>query len=252
MSSHDEIRFNLIMKNNLFQDQFLKLKSIALCNIHADSIYDAIFDERMELYKRLERLILHEVSEEAEHGSSIGRLCNRLISSKMEALKFLNINFKPYRCGCENNVQSGSDDVNLELDNLSGKSQSFSNLETLIIGDIPGEDDDSYTKTRLSFHTLTEEVLPRLPKLKKLFINLIHFDQDIHFHSMGIHRPTVGKKTIVKLNLNTIKIWTKSVRNTKNMDNPNKKLLKNFFLNSKLSDGSTIEKFYINNENVLA
>jgi hypothetical protein len=73
MTSYNEIRFNIIMKDDLFQDKFAKLKSLALHDIHADSIYNAIFDQRLNLYERLERLILHEVSEEEEHGSDVNR-----------------------------------------------------------------------------------------------------------------------------------------------------------------------------------
>ncbi|CAF1185479.1 unnamed protein product [Adineta ricciae] len=130
LRSYDENQFELIMKDHLFKDKFSRLKSLTLNNIHADSIYDVIFNEEMKLYDILERLFLSEVSEKDEHGSAVNRLCNRLISSKMKSLKYLNMSFKPYRCGCENNIQSGRDKVDLEFK----RKASISHLETLIIG----------------------------------------------------------------------------------------------------------------------
>jgi hypothetical protein len=49
----------------------------------------------------------------------------------------------------------------------------------LIFTDIPEDDEgvDEVT-TKISFDTLTEELLPSLPKLKSLAINEIHFNED--------------------------------------------------------------------------
>ncbi len=38
--SYKEDRFNLIMKDNLFQDKFSKLKSLKLFNMHAEPILE--------------------------------------------------------------------------------------------------------------------------------------------------------------------------------------------------------------------
>jgi hypothetical protein len=47
--------------------------------------------------------------------------------------------------------------------------------------DIPGdEDEESWTTTKLGFNTLTQTLLPCLPKLKNLIINAIYSDQDNH------------------------------------------------------------------------
>ena len=73
LQSYDENQFKLIMKDHLFKDKFSRLKSLTLNSIHADLIYDVIFNEEMKLYDILERLLLIEVSEEEEHGSAVNR-----------------------------------------------------------------------------------------------------------------------------------------------------------------------------------
>jgi hypothetical protein len=73
ISTYNEQRFALIMKDNLFQDKFSKLKSLTLFDIHADPIFNAIFDRRAKLYKTLERLTLQEISESEEHGHDVER-----------------------------------------------------------------------------------------------------------------------------------------------------------------------------------
>ncbi|CAF1307912.1 unnamed protein product [Rotaria sordida] len=250
ISTYNEQRFTLIMKDNLFQDKFSKLKSLILSDIHAEPIFNAIFDRRTKLYKTLQRLTLQEISESEEHGHDVERLCRQLISSKMKSLKYLNLNVKPYSCGCEFGIQSRDNDVDLQFQYLSKHEKSLSNLETLIIGDIPDEY-DACTRTKLSFYTLTEELLPSLPKLKNLIINSIHFGQNRHHQLYLMPQPTIKTNAVIKLNLESIKIWTNKEWNNENVDKQNKKLLKDFFLEANSSDVTTIKTFYINNESVL-
>ncbi|CAF1199624.1 unnamed protein product [Adineta steineri] len=243
MNTSNEQRFTLIMNDNLFQDKFSKLKSLTLFDIHAGVICDAIFDKRIKLYKTLEKLILQEISEAEEHGQDIERLCSQLISSKMKSLKYLNINVKSYSCGCEIGIQSRDSNVDLEFLYLSDKEKSFSNLETLIIGDIHLED-----TTKVSFHTLTEKLLPHLPKLQNLMINSIHFNENKFQLTHGTHQSTIKTNATIPINLKLIKICTHVETNNEHMEEENKQLLKNFFLNNNSSD---IKTFYINDENVL-
>jgi hypothetical protein len=71
ISTYNEQRFTLIIKDNLFQDKFSKLKSLTLSDMHAGPIFDAIFDEKTQLYERLERLTLGDISEADEHDGTI-------------------------------------------------------------------------------------------------------------------------------------------------------------------------------------
>ncbi|CAF4060355.1 unnamed protein product [Rotaria sp. Silwood1] len=73
ISSNNEQRFTLIIKDNLFQDKFSKLKSLILFDIHAEPIFNVIFDRRTKLYKTLQRLTLQEISESEEHGHDVER-----------------------------------------------------------------------------------------------------------------------------------------------------------------------------------
>jgi hypothetical protein len=52
----------------------------------------------------------------------------------MKSLKYLNLNFKPYWCGCECGLYTRSDYVYLDFDELARREKSISNLETIIIG----------------------------------------------------------------------------------------------------------------------
>ncbi|CAF0855644.1 unnamed protein product [Adineta steineri] len=55
-----------------------------------------------------------------------------------------------YSCGCEVDIQSRDSNVGLQFQYLSEQQKSMSNLETLIIENIPNEYDTS-TITKLSF-----------------------------------------------------------------------------------------------------
>ncbi|CAF1071168.1 unnamed protein product [Adineta steineri] len=185
ISTCDEHRLNLIMNDSLFQDKFNKLKSLTLFDHHEYPVSNVRFSERMDLYQTLERLTLHEIREGDADGSFLKQLCNELISSKMKSLKYLNISFSPYRCGCPAGDHHGTQDVEFEFDYLPEEEKSFSNLETLIIGNIPDEN-RTWTSTQVSIHVLTKELLPRLPKLNKLMINAVHFDQDRSLQLIGV------------------------------------------------------------------
>jgi hypothetical protein len=52
----------------------------------------------------------------------------------MESLKYLNLNFKPYSCGCDYSVDTSDYDVELSFDTLRKREKSFSHLETIVIG----------------------------------------------------------------------------------------------------------------------
>ncbi|CAF5049019.1 unnamed protein product, partial [Rotaria sp. Silwood1] len=95
----------------------------------------------------------------------------------MKLLKYLHLNFEPYSCGCEHGLQSRDDYVNLKFEEFLRNEKSLSNMETIIIGYIP-EDDNTETTTKLSFNTLLKNLLPYLPKLKNLIINSIDFNDN--------------------------------------------------------------------------
>ncbi len=60
-----------------------------------------------------------------------------LVSSKMESLKYLNLNLKQYshECDCSFYTRDGWDDyVDLYFDDLIKREKSLSHLETLVIG----------------------------------------------------------------------------------------------------------------------
>lgn len=59
-------------------------------------------------------------------------LLNSIISSKMEPLKYLELNVRPYSCGCDHCLDMPPDFVDLTY-HLSDQN-SLSCLETLIIG----------------------------------------------------------------------------------------------------------------------
>lgn len=73
ISISDEQKFNFIMKDNLFQDKFSKLKSLTLSGIHAEHIYNVIFNETTQLYHTLERVTLDEVSDGHQYSSYVDR-----------------------------------------------------------------------------------------------------------------------------------------------------------------------------------
>ncbi len=52
----------------------------------------------------------------------------------MESLKYLNLNFKPYSCGCDYSADTSDYDVELYFDTLRKREKSFSHLETIVIG----------------------------------------------------------------------------------------------------------------------
>ncbi|CAF3798258.1 unnamed protein product, partial [Rotaria sordida] len=82
----DEHKFNLIF-DDLFQDQFSKLKALTLSDINAETIDGIIFDETTKLYERLERLSLLGTISRGNGGIfDTGCLCVGLISSEMKSL----------------------------------------------------------------------------------------------------------------------------------------------------------------------
>ncbi|UJR12221.1 hypothetical protein I4U23_016398 [Adineta vaga] len=206
------------------QNKFTKLKSLTLLDSPEHPVPSVRFSERMNLYQTLERLTLHEIREGDD--------------------------FSPYRCGCSHGDHHGTQDVEFEFDYLPEEEKSLSNLETLIIGNIPDEN-RTWTSTQISFHVLTKELLPRLPKLNKLMINAVHFDQNRSLQLIGMHQSTTHNDADIRLNLKTIKIWTRTDRRKGYADERSLKLLKKFFLNINSSD-TTIQTFCINNETVLS
>ena len=52
----------------------------------------------------------------------------------MKSLKYLNMNFEPYSCGCESGLALREDYVDLKFEELSGREKSLSHLETIVIG----------------------------------------------------------------------------------------------------------------------
>ncbi|CAF0850828.1 unnamed protein product [Rotaria sordida] len=182
----DKYRFNLIFYDDLFKDKFSKVKSLTLLNIDARAVYSIIFDDAIKLYQSLERLsLLNKIGEENEHSNDIKYLCSHLISSKMKSLKYLNLNFKRYSCACEHGLYRHTHHVELEFYELTIGNKSLSNLETLIIGNIPCGY-GTYTSTELSFNTFTEKLSPCLSKLKNLMINAIRFDEDKYPGQNGV------------------------------------------------------------------
>ncbi|CAF4935467.1 unnamed protein product, partial [Rotaria sp. Silwood1] len=170
-----EDRFNLIFNDDLTKDKFSKLKSISISNIKVTTLNYILFDETIKLYETLERLSLESEISGEDYG--IEGFCSKLISSKMKLLKYLHLNFEPYSCGCEHGLQSRDDYVNLKFEEFLRNEKSLSNMETIIIGYIP-EDDNTETTTKLSFNTLLKNLLPYLPKLKNLIINSIDFNDN--------------------------------------------------------------------------
>ncbi|CAF1056233.1 unnamed protein product [Rotaria sordida] len=249
---NDKYRLNLILEDDLFKDTFSKLKSLSLSTVDAGTIHSLIFNKTIKLYQRLERLnLLHEISEKHEGSNDIDYLCSSLISSKMKSLKYLRLNFESYWCGCERGWDARPNYVELEFNQLIVGNRSLSNLETLIIGNIPHNHDND-TTTKISFKTFNEKLLPCLPKLKNLIINAIHFDQKQYSRQNIIYIPpsTIERNPNIPLNLKLIKIWIDdkyAPDDVKTM----RKFLRNFFMNNNSSDTTTIKIFYINNKNIL-
>ncbi|CAF1112297.1 unnamed protein product [Rotaria sp. Silwood1] len=84
----------------------------------------------------------------------------------MKLLRYLHLNFEPYSCGCEHSLQSRDDYVNLKFEEFLRNEKSLSNLETIIIGYIP-EDDNTETTTKLSFNTLIKKYITLSTKIKE-------------------------------------------------------------------------------------
>ena len=120
-----------------------------LSNIDCETLCSIIFDYPTKLYENLENLSLLDNISEEDHKLKYNReckntlrdiqldfiyldLCNNLISSKMKLLKYLKLNFNPYRCGCRQ--YTSSNHVDLYFDRFTIENKSLSSLETLIIG----------------------------------------------------------------------------------------------------------------------
>ncbi|CAF3666224.1 unnamed protein product [Rotaria sp. Silwood1] len=130
----DEHKFNLIF-DDLFKDQFSKLKSLTLSDINAATIDDIIFDETTKLYERLERLSLLGTISRGDGGIvDTECLCVGLISSEMKSLKYLNLNFNPDEPDCENCGRFKSFYYLYFDESKFWREKSLSHLETIIIG----------------------------------------------------------------------------------------------------------------------
>ncbi|CAF2837886.1 unnamed protein product [Rotaria sp. Silwood2] len=165
----------------------------------------------------------------------------------MKSLIYLHLNFEPYRCGCQNDRSSHTYDICLDFKELSRTENSLSHLETLIIGEIC-DDDDNYTISAptLCFYSLITDLLPCLPKLKKLIINSIHF---IGYYDRRQYTTssTTTTNLILPLNLKMIKIWIDNVDGDDD-EEENKNLARNFFINNNLSKTAIIKIFNIEYE----
>ncbi|CAF1468189.1 unnamed protein product [Adineta steineri] len=222
----NKCRLNLILEDDLFKEISLKLKSLSLSNIDAETINSLIFNKTLKLYKRLERLNLFKKISEKHEGSNdieCKSLCNNLLSSKMKSLKYLRLNFEPYWCGCESGWNARPHYFDLLVKNAS-----LSNLETLIIGNINDE-----TTTKISFKTLHEKSLPCLTKLKNLMINAIHFHENKYSRQNQIYIPP--------LDLKFIKIWLDLDKYKPDDAKIIRKFIRDFFINNNSSDNTTIK-----------
>jgi hypothetical protein len=148
----DQHKFTLILKEDFFTEKFSKLKSLSIAYIDISTLSQAIFNEKTKLYKSLERLhLLHNITgsgrcyerdgknnhlhqKEKKLFSIFLEFCVDLISSKMESLKYLNLNFKPYSCGCDYFADTSDYDVELYFNTWREREESFSHLETIVIG----------------------------------------------------------------------------------------------------------------------
>ncbi|CAF3023173.1 unnamed protein product, partial [Rotaria sp. Silwood2] len=130
----DEHKFNLIF-DDLFKDQFSKLKSLTLSDINAATIDDIVFDETTKLYERLERLRLLGTISRGDGGIvDTERLCVGLISSEMKSLKYLNLDFNPHEPDCEYCGRFKSFYYLYFDESKFWREKSLSHLETIIIG----------------------------------------------------------------------------------------------------------------------
>jgi hypothetical protein len=148
ITTDDEHKLNFLLEDDLFKDQFSKLKSLTISQIKVETLYDIIFGENTNLCETLERLSLlndisgekHEIDRKKHHSCHISMLslfvefCCNLISSKMKLLKYLNLNFESYSCGCESGLALREDYVDLKFEGLSEREKSLSHLETIVIG----------------------------------------------------------------------------------------------------------------------
>ncbi|CAF2721641.1 unnamed protein product [Rotaria sp. Silwood2] len=110
------------------------------------------------------------------------------------------------------------------------------------------DDDDNYTISAptLCFYSLITDLLPCLPKLKKLIINSIHF---IGYYDRRQYTAssTTTTNLILPLNLKMIKIWIDNVDGDDD-EEENKNLARNFFINNNLSKTAIIKIFNIEYE----
>ena len=155
---HDKHKLRIIFYDDLFKDKFSKLKSLTLSNITVETIYIIIFETNSKLYESLRRLkLIDKISTKDRRNQNDKiqsknknlnlidcinttriliclELCNNLISSKMNSLIYLHLNFEPYRCVCQNGRSAPLGDVYLDFKELSKREKLLSHLETLIIG----------------------------------------------------------------------------------------------------------------------
>lgn len=149
IQSYNEQELLLLLNDNLFQNKFFKQKSLSLINVKVSNLFHIIFDGTIKLYKTLERLNLiceisgeeHEIerkkvdfSRRNEIYSLYVDLCKNLISSKLNSLKYLRLNFQPYLCGCKSSFYRSKDYIDLTFEDLSEEENLSNNLETIFIG----------------------------------------------------------------------------------------------------------------------
>ncbi|CAF1264650.1 unnamed protein product [Adineta steineri] len=230
---NNNYRFNSIFQDNLFNENFSRIKSLKITNVTVSTLLSIIFDGKTNLCHTLERLSLFDKI--GGTFQDIDRLCCDLISSKMKLLKHLDLNFILYSTG-DNECEEY---VDLEFYGLSIGEKSFSNLETIIIGYIPY--DDTFTTSKLSFKRLIKRVLPCMPKLKTLMINSIYFDTPDNYRQE--HKVWVSSST--KTNLKLVKIWVDVNANEQRDKEKMEKYLQNYFTNENSTFKTTIKIFFV-------
>ncbi|CAF3821516.1 unnamed protein product [Rotaria sordida] len=233
--------------NDLFKNEFSRIKLLKITNIDVSPLSTIIFGRRTNLCETLERLTYQQ---EIDSNDNIERFCTELISSKMKSLKYLHLSLcsKPSTVDENPYYHSDSeDDENFIVLSLFNNQKSLSNLETIVIGDIPDKSTASTnTRTTLSFKSMVENLLPYVPKLKNLSISSIFFyDND----NRKYYKVPSSTKTdlLVPVNLKVVNLWIDKSDNKKK----NRKLLRDFFGINNSTDMTTIKIFKINNKNVL-
>ncbi|CAF4274906.1 unnamed protein product, partial [Rotaria sordida] len=120
--------------NDLFKNEFSRIKSLKITNIDVSALSTIIFGRRTNLCETLERLTYQQ---EIDSNDDIERFCTELISSKMKSLKYLHLNLCPKPSTVDENPyyhSDSEDDENFIVLSLFNNQKSLSNLETIVIG----------------------------------------------------------------------------------------------------------------------